>query len=106
VTKIVFIDRRGDRHEVDAKPGTSAMEAAIDNDIPGLYGECGGTCSCATCHCYVGASWINKLKPMDALEDGMLDGANERRANSRLSCQLIVADVLAGIELEVADNNL
>ena len=106
MTQIVFIDRRGGRHEVDAKLGASVMEAAIDNDIPGIYGECGGTCSCATCHCYVDARWLAKLKPMDALEDGMLDGANARRANSRLSCQIIVAEALAGIELEVADNSL
>jgi 2Fe-2S ferredoxin len=106
LTKLVFIDRQGGRHEVDAANGISVMEAAIDNGIPGIYAECGGTCSCATCHCYVGDEWLAKIVPADDLEDGMLDGAKDRRANSRLSCQIRITDELEGIELEVADNNL
>lgn len=106
MTKVVFIDRQGGRHEVEANNGVSVMEAAMDNSIPGIYAECGGTCSCATCHCYVGDAWVDKIGPMDDLEDGMLDGAKERRPNSRLSCQIRISDALDGIELEVADNNL
>ncbi|MDX9768421.1 MAG: 2Fe-2S iron-sulfur cluster-binding protein [Ectothiorhodospiraceae bacterium] len=106
MTKIVFIDQTGARHEVEAAPGVSVMEAAMDNSIPGIYAECGGTCSCATCHCYVREGWMDKLDPMDDLEDGMLDGAKERRPNSRLSCQIKVTDLLEGAEFEVADNNL
>jgi 2Fe-2S ferredoxin len=102
----VFIDRQGGRHEVEADNGVSIMEVAMDNSIPGIYAECGGTCSCATCHCYVGEAWADKLAPMDDLEDGMLDGAKERRPTSRLSCQIQVSDAIDGIELEVADNNL
>lgn len=106
MTKLVFVDRQGDRHEVQAKNGLSVMEVALDSGVPGIYGECGGTCSCATCHCYVADAWVAKLKPMDGLEDGLLDGAIARRPTSRLTCQLIVADALDGIELTVADNNL
>lgn len=106
MTKVVFIDRQGGRHEVEAKNGMSVMEVAMDNSIPGIYAECGGTCSCATCHCYAAESWSDKLGAMDDLEDGMLDGAKERRVNSRLSCQITVSDALDGIEFEVADNNL
>lgn len=106
MTKVVFIDRQGGRHEVEAKNGVSIMEVAMDNSISGIYAECGGTCSCATCHCYVNDAWLNKLDPMDDLEDGMLDGAKERQPNSRLSCQIKVSDAIDGIELQVADNNL
>ena len=106
MTKIVFIDQKGTRHEVDAKNGMSVMEAAMENSIPGIYAECGGTCSCATCHCYVEDSTLGKLDPMDDLEDGMLDGANDRRANSRLTCQVQVTDLLDGAVFEVANNNL
>lgn len=106
MTKIVFIDRKGQRLEVQAENGSSIMEVAMDNGVSGIYGECGGTCSCATCHCYVPDEWVAKLKPMDDLEDGMLDGAKDRRPTSRLTCQLVVSDELDGIELEVAENNL
>lgn len=106
MTKLVFIDRQGGRHEVEATNGVSVMEAAMENSVPGIYAECGGTCSCATCHCYVGDAWVGKLGAMDDLEDGMLDGAKERRATSRLTCQVMVSDALEGIEFEVADNNL
>ena len=106
MTKVVFIDRQGGRHEIEADNGVTLMEVALDNSVPGIYAECGGTCSCATCHCYVSDAWADKLTAMDDLEDGMLDGVKERRPSSRLSCQLTVSDALDGIELEVADNNL
>ncbi len=104
--KVVFVGRTGERHELNFEIGVSAMEVAMENSIPGIYAECGGTCSCATCHCYVAEDWMNKLTPMDDLEDGMLDGAKERRVNSRLTCQIKLAEELDGIEFEVADNNL
>lgn len=106
MTKVVFVDRKGERHELNASNGVSIMEVAMENSIPGIYAECGGTCSCATCHCYVDEKWLDKLTPMDDLEDGMLDGAKERRPNSRLSCQIQISDALDGIVLEVADNNM
>lgn len=106
MTKIVFIDAQGARHEVDATDGISVMEVAVNNGVPGLYGECGGTCSCATCHCYVPDQWASKLDPLGDLEDGMLDGSSERRADSRLSCQIIVSPEIDGIELTVANNNI
>jgi 2Fe-2S ferredoxin len=106
LTKVIFVDRQGGRHEIEADNGVSIMEVAMNNGIPGIYAECGGTCSCATCHCFVAEAWVDKLTPMDDLEDGMLDGAKERRPTSRLTCQIIVNDALDGIELEVADNNL
>ena len=69
-----------------------------------MVAECGGACACATCHAYVGDAWVAKLKPMDDMEDAMLDAALDRRPNSRLSCQIEVTGELDGLELTVADN--
>lgn len=104
LTKLTFVDNQGSRHEVNAVDGLSVMKAAVDNNIPGIHAECGGNCSCATCHCYVSGAGLNRLKPMDDLEDGMLDGAVERRSNSRLACQILVSGELEGIEFEIGDN--
>ena len=106
MAKVVFVDRQGGRHEIEADNGVSLMEVAMNSSVPGIYAECGGTCSCATCHCYIGEAWADKVSPMDDLEDGMLDGAKDRRPTSRLTCQIMVSDAIDGIELEVADNNL
>jgi 2Fe-2S ferredoxin len=77
------------------------METAIDNDIDGIVAECGGACSCATCHVYVEDEWLGKLPPPDSLEDGMLDCVIDRQPNSRLSCQLRVGDEIDGITVRV-----
>ena len=82
------------------------MEGAIDNDVAGIVAECGGACACATCHAYVADSWLPKLKPMEDMEDAMLDSAADRRANSRLTCQIEVTDELDGLEVFVANNEV
>jgi 2Fe-2S ferredoxin len=99
--KVTYIEPQGAAKTVDAPAGTTAMEAAIDNDVAGIVAECGGACSCATCHVYVDEAWLDKLPPPDPLEDGMLDCALERRPNSRLSCQLRLSDELDGITVEI-----
>lgn len=106
MAKIIFIDRDGGRHEVEATNGMSVMEAAMKNSIPGIYAECGGTCSCATCHVYVDDAWRELAGVPDDLEDGMLDAAIDRRPSSRLSCQINVSAALDGLVVEVGDNNL
>ena len=72
------------------------MRAAIDNLVPGIDADCGGECSCATCHVMVNASGQIQLWA-DEAEDSMLDLNPERAVNSRLSCQMIVADNLNGL---------
>ena len=101
---IKFTDPAGVVTEVDAKAGLTVMEVAVDNGVDGMVAECGGACACATCHAYVGDAWVAKLKPMDDMEDAMLDAALDRRPNSRLSCQIEMTDDLDGLELTVADN--
>ena len=73
------------------------MEAAVQNMIPGIDADCGGACACATCHVYVAADWLPKLKAKDDMEDSMLDFAEEVQDNSRLSCQILMNDDLDGI---------
>ncbi|MFD0883132.1 2Fe-2S iron-sulfur cluster-binding protein [Streptosporangium algeriense] len=74
---------------IDVPPGTRLMQAAIDGDVDGIIGECGGNAMCATCHVYVGASDVDVFPPMSADEDEMLTCTKaERRTTSRLSCQL------------------
>jgi 2Fe-2S ferredoxin len=104
--KVTYIEPQGAAKTVDAPAGTTAMEAAIDNDVAGIVAECGGACSCATCHVYVDAAWAEKLRPPDAQEDGMLDCVLDRRETSRLSCQIVLTDELDGIVLHVADEQI
>ena len=95
--KVIYIDHEGTSREVEAKAGTSVMEAAVQNMIPGIDADCGGACACATCHVYVHADWMSKLKDKDDMEDSMLDFAESVEDNSRLSCQILMSDELDGI---------
>ncbi len=97
MAKITFIDAAGTSRDVDAKAGMSIMEAAVKNMVPGIDADCGGACACATCHVYVAAEWIGKLKDKDDMEDSMLDFAEDVEENSRLSCQILMSDELDGI---------
>jgi 2Fe-2S ferredoxin len=81
----------GSIEELQVDVGESIRNAAVDEGIPGIEGECGGQLNCATCHVYVADEWLPNMPEMDELEDAMLDGtASLRTANSRLSCQLRV----------------
>jgi len=98
---VTFIQPDGSRRDVDAQTGYSVMEVAIENGIPGIEAECGGACSCATCHVHVDAEWLDRLPPMEPMEDAMLEAANDRQASSRLSCQIQVSDDLDGLVVTV-----
>lgn len=100
--KIVYIEPEGDRVEVEVEEGYSVMEGAIMNGVEGIEAECGGACSCATCHCYVNEDWWDRLPEMDVIEDSMLEAATDRRDNSRLTCQIPVTGELDGLVLKVA----
>ena len=96
-----FIKVNGDVREVDAVSGNTLMQAATDNGIDEIVAECGGACSCATCHCYVDEAWISKVPPADAIEKAMLDCVLEPKDNSRLSCQITVTDALDGLTVHL-----
>lgn len=101
--KIIYIDHAGTAREVEAKNGTSIMEAAVQNGIPGIDADCGGACACATCHIYVDEAWLGKLAEKDDMEDSMLDFASNLESNSRLSCQIILSDELDGITIKTPE---
>jgi len=96
--KITYVDADGTEHPVDAKSGVSLMENAIANNIDGIEAECGGSCMCATCHCFIEGDWAAKLPAMESEEDEMLGfAAEERQDSSRLSCQIKVTDEMEGM---------
>ncbi len=97
MAKITFIDQSGERRTVDAELGSTVMENAIRNDIPGIDAECGGACSCATCHVYVDDAWLEIVGGPQPMEEDMLDFAYDVRPNSRLSCQIKVTPALDGL---------
>ena len=102
---VTFITPEGERHDVEVDAGYSIMEAAINNNIDGIVAECGGACACATCHSYIDEAWLDKIPPMDDMEDSMLDAAYERKNNSRLTCQIEMTEELDGIVVHVAEND-
>ena len=102
--KVTYITQDGKHHEVEVENGYSVMEGAINNDIEGIVAECGGACACATCHSYVDEAWLDKMPPMDDMEDSMLDAAFERKNTSRLTCQIEMKDEYDGLIIHVADN--
>lgn len=101
MAKITFIQPDGTSRTVEAKSGMTVMEAAKLNDIPGIEAECGGACACATCHVYVDAGWREKTGKPAEMEEDMLDFAFDVREESRLSCQIKVADPLDGLVLRI-----
>lgn len=94
---IVFIDHEGQRRDADVREGLSLMEGAIAHRIPGIDGDCGGACACATCHVYVDPAWVNRLSPPSELETGMLTMAVDPQPNSRLACQITAKPELEGL---------
>lgn len=100
--KITFIAPDGTEHVVAAAPGSSVMQAAVANGVPGIVGECGGNLSCATCHVWVSDQFFDAVGPAEGIEDDMLDlGVSDRRPNSRLGCQVELVDDLDGLMVEV-----
>jgi ferredoxin, 2Fe-2S len=86
--KVTIIEHDGIQRTVEAHPGASIMEIAVNNGVPGIDAECGGACACATCHIYVDAAWLKKLPAPSDSEEAMLGFAAHRQTNSRLSCQI------------------
>lgn len=94
--------RDGSSKDVEAETGRSMMENLRDGGIDEILALCGGNASCATCHVYVEEGWLDRLPPVGPDEDDLLDCADMRLSNSRLSCQIPVTDDLDGIRVTVA----
>ena len=97
MAKITYIEHSGKLHTIQIQNGLTVMEGAVQNDIPGIDADCGGSMACATCHVYVKEEWFNKLPKKEDGEEDMLDMAYEPNKFSRLSCQLTVSDELEGL---------
>jgi len=97
MSKITFIDVSGTARTVEADDGSTVMEAAIHNDVPGIEAECGGACACATCHVYVDEEWRERVGGPSPMEEDMLDFGYDVQPNSRLSCQIKVKPELDGL---------
>ena len=103
MAKITYTDQKGNSKTIDVENGLSVMEGAIQNDIPGIDADCGGSMACATCHVYVEEKWLDKLPQAEDGEIDMIDMAFEPNKNSRLSCQLIVSDELEGLQVKTPE---
>ena len=101
--KVKFIEHNGTEHEIDGNVGDSLMIVATSNLVPGIDADCGGECSCATCHVMVDPAWVEKTGSPSAAEESMLDLNPDRSENSRLSCQIELTDDLDGIVLQLPE---
>jgi 2Fe-2S ferredoxin len=104
MVQVTFIDPTGRETSLDVRPGWSLMQAATSNGVKGIEAECGGSCACATCHCYIEGAVADAVPPAADLELAMLDMVvAEHKPNSRLSCQIKAAPELEGLILRVAE---
>ena len=103
MTKITIVAFDGQRHDIEARNGSTVMENAIENSVPGIEAECGGACACATCHVYVDEQFTANVGSPEAMEEDMLDFAYDVRPTSRLSCQIRVSDDLEGLVVRVPE---
>ena len=99
--KITYIDNQENSKTIEVENGLSVMEGAVQNNIPGIDADCGGSMACATCHVYVEEKWFDKLPKKEDAEQDMLDMAFEPKKYSRLSCQITVADELDGMVVKM-----
>ncbi|WP_029349009.1 2Fe-2S iron-sulfur cluster-binding protein [Bosea sp. 117] len=102
--RITYIDFAGTSRTVEAQIGSTVMETAIRNNVPGIDAECGGACACATCHVYVDEAWRAKTGEPSSMEEDMLDFASDLKPNSRLSCQIKVTAELDGLVVRTPEH--
>ena len=101
MAKVTFVTHSGDKIDVQAEPGQSLMQAGHAKGVEGILAECGGNCSCATCHIILDEYWMNRLGEPEALEANMLEFAEGASGTSRLSCQIEVTEELDGMVVHV-----
>lgn len=101
---VKFIDHQHQASTLEVSPGTTLMQAAVDNGIEGIVAECGGCCSCATCRCYIDSEWADRLEPPSDMEQAMLAGEDHGQANARLSCQITLTEDLDGLTVYIPES--
>jgi ferredoxin, 2Fe-2S len=103
---ITFIDHKGVEFAIEATSGKTIMQAALDNCIDGIVAECGGTCSCGTCHCYIDEQWLDKMPQTTNMETETLECSIGVQPNSRLSCQVTLNDNMNGLVVRLPEFQL
>lgn len=103
---ITYIEHNGKEHIVEAQVGQTLMEAAVANLVPGIVAECGGACSCATCHVYVDEKWQKVTGEPSEMEEDMLDFAFDVRPTSRLSCQIKITEDMDGLVVRIPEHQV
>jgi len=101
--KITYIEHSGTEHIVEAINGDNVMTTAIKNMVPGIDADCGGACSCGTCHVFVDEAWLDAVGGPGEFEEPMLDLNPERSGNSRLSCQIDISENLDGLVVRLPE---
>ena len=104
--KIKYIEANGTEHVADVSCGKSVMQGALDQGIPGILAECGGSCSCGTCRVYVDAAWRARTGQPSEIEDATMDGHDDPHPGKRLSCQICVSDELDGLIVRLPKSQL
>jgi 2Fe-2S ferredoxin len=106
MASVTYIADGGEQTTLEVESGSTVMRGAVDNGVLGIIGECSGNCSCATCHVYVDAEWLEKLGDKGDLEAELLEEVFESRPNSRLSCQIRVTDELDGLVVRMPERQV
>jgi len=101
--RVKYVEHNGTEHDVEGTIGDSLMVIALTHLVPGIDADCGGECSCATCHVIVDDAWVNKLADISEAENSMLDLNPDREVNSRLSCQIPMSEDLDGITIQLPE---
>ena len=99
--EVTYVQPDGSRRTCTIAAGESVLDGALDNGVPGILGQCGGGCTCATCHCYVTEPYVSQLEPPQPDEREMLEYVLDPRPNSRLACQIRLGDDLTELVVEV-----
>jgi 2Fe-2S ferredoxin len=103
MTQLTIVAFDGTRFDLNVDDGSTVMENAVRNSVPGIEAECGGACACATCHVYVDDEWTERVGSPEAMEEDMLDFAFDVRPSSRLSCQIKMKSALDGLVVHVPE---
>ena len=101
MVKIIYIEHDGTEHPVDVDVGTSIMEGAVSNSIPGIDADCGGGCACATCMVFIDDEWKDKMSSMSDEEESMLDFHEYKEDSSRLGCQIPITEEFDGLKVKM-----
>lgn len=102
MAKITFITQENETITVEGNSG-SLMELAVNNNVRGIDGDCGGVCSCATCHVHVSPEHMETVGSPSEIENDMLELDDNVSEYSRLSCQIQLSEALDGLVLKVAN---